>query len=179
VTYGAASAPGPTALVRLRFLHQFHQYPSESRGVNERDGRTSGTRPRRLVHQRDARGTQSPQHGCDVRDPVADVVDALATSGQKAPHRRLRTERAEELDVGRSHREEDLLYSLVLDPFAMRRFQTEGVPVLLDGGLEVGHGDPDVIDVEQEVFHRYRLRLRRPAAGAGCSRLMRSFASGM
>src|SRR5438034_500876 len=62
------------------------------------------------------------------------------------------------------------------------QLHAEGPPVLLGGGLQVGHGDPDVVDLGQDRVQleaHAGFRRRRPAVGGGCSRLIRSSASGM
>jgi hypothetical protein len=122
--------------------------------MDERDRSATRSPPRRLVHEWYAVRAQATQHHFDVADAIAHVMDALAAPRQEAPHRCLRTEGSKQLYVRGAHGKQDLFHALVLNHLPVGRLQAEGSPIFLYGRLEIGDGDPDVIDVEQEVFHR-------------------------
>ena len=75
--------------------------------------------------------------------------------------------------------------ALLVDPLAMHRLHAEGSAVFVHRRRQILDGDADVIDLGEEGPGRIRprharsgFRRRRPAAGAGCNRRIRSIASG-
>ena len=132
-------------------LHQLDQDAAESLRVHERDPRPSRPRSGRLVDQRHAGGTQAIQSFLDAAHAICHVVEAFAPSGQEPSHRRVRAEGPEELDEGRTGTEEDLFHSLILDHLTVHRFDPQRHPILGDGGGQITDGDPDVVDVEQNL----------------------------
>jgi hypothetical protein len=78
------------------------------------------------------------------------VVQAFTSPGQEPADGGLGACSAQELDVGSSHSEEDLLHSLIVDPLAVIGFHPECASVIPDGGLEVGHGDSHVVDLFEQ-----------------------------
>jgi hypothetical protein len=83
----------------------------------------------------------------NVVDPISDVVNPFPALGQEAPHRGVRAQGSEQLDVRRPGPEQDLLHALVLDGLSVGRVDPERPPVEVDRGLEVVRGDTDVVDV--------------------------------
>ena len=104
---------------------------------------------------------------------------------EEATHGCVRPQRSEQLDVGRTCPEQDLFHALILDPLPMRNVDAQRGPVLANRGVQIGHGDPNVVDVLQHRTEdrgipghsQVRARRRLPAWGGGCSRSIRWSAS--
>ena len=86
----------------------------------------------------------------EIVHAIGDVMHAFAASGEEPTDRRVGTERAEELDVGRADAEQHLVDALMLDALAMRGLDAEGSAVLLDRGFQVLDRDADVIDLAEQ-----------------------------
>jgi hypothetical protein len=108
-------------------------------------------------------------------------MHALPTPLEELADGRVGVESSQQLDVGGPDLEEDLVDPLVVHALTVDGVDAERLPILEYGGIEVPHGDSDMVDLGQErrLLHScgQRLRRRRPAAGAGCRRWMRSLAS--
>ena len=86
----------------LALLHELDEDAAHVPGVDERDRRPARSSARRLVDQPDAVRPELLERLDHALDPVPDVVDALAAFLEEPADRRVRTERAEELDERRS-----------------------------------------------------------------------------
>ena len=96
----------------------------------------------------------------DVADAVSDVMEPLAAAGEELAHRRVRTQRLEQLDVTgatprdvstrnlgtRADRQHGLADALLLVHLEARHLEPERGLVQPDGTVQVPAGDADVID---------------------------------
>ena len=144
------AGPGGGALALPAFLDQFHEHTAEPARMHERDHGSVRAGSGRLVHQRHARRAKSVQGLSDVRDTVADVMQAFAPSGEEPADGGVRAQSPEQLDVGGPDPEQDFLHPLVLHPLAVDGLDGEGPPVLVLGSREVPNRDADVVYVRYE-----------------------------
>ena len=104
----------------------------------------------------------------------AEVMHAGPALVEEPSHRRVGSQRPEQLHVRLAHREQHLLDPLIVHPFAVRGLEAEGAPVPLDLLVQIGDGDPDVVDLRQH--HELRRGRRRPSVSGGWSRSISSCA---
>ncbi len=103
--------------------------------------------PRPLLRQLVARGT-------DVGDLVADMVDpAAGIAGEKSGDRRRLAERVDELDLGVGQLDEDHGDAVLRLRQRRRHERTERLAIEPRRGIEVGHGDGDMIEAADHRFH--------------------------
>jgi hypothetical protein len=114
--------------------------------VNECDLQPEQARPRLLVDQLDAVRAQAAELGRQVGDREGDVVQARPTAGDEPPDRRVRPERAEQLDAGGSDAQGDRLDTLLGNRRAMLDLGREELCVRRDGCVEILDGDAEVMD---------------------------------
>src|SRR3954452_22995438 len=81
--------------------------------VQEGDAGAADAGAGRLVDEAHALLAQRGECGVDVGDLVGDVVQSRAVAGQEAPDRRVRRERAQELDVVLADVQQDGLHPLL------------------------------------------------------------------
>jgi len=81
----------------------------------------------------------------DVGDLERDMMEARAAPREKAPDRRVRPERRQELDPARTSVQRRRVDALVLELGAMLELGAEEAGVGLDRGLEVVDRDSDVV----------------------------------
>ena len=74
-------------------------------------------------------------------------MDAGAAARERSSDRCVRSERAEQLDVGGARREQHLLDPLILDALAVDGLDAEQSPIEGHGDLQVPDGDPHVVDI--------------------------------
>jgi hypothetical protein len=77
-------------------------------------------------------------------------MDALASPLQELADGSFGAQGAEELDVRTAGSKQHLLHALITDHLAMNGLGSQGCSIFLGGGIQVGHGDPHVIDVQQD-----------------------------
>ena len=86
------------------------------------------------------------ERGVDVVDAVGDVVEARALALEELADRRVRPERAQELDVAVADVEQDRLDALLLDRLAVRERHRHRALIERQRRVQVVGGDADVID---------------------------------
>src|SRR5262245_42197172 len=115
--------------------------------MHEGHGRTPTAGPGHLVDDLMALALDPLQRGGAVLDPVGDVVDPVALLLEVLGDRRVVTHRREELDVRVGHAQQHLLDAVLLDDLPVHGLDAVGGAVILDGAVEVAHGDRDVVDL--------------------------------
>ena len=146
--------------------------------MHERDRRVPRAGSRLFVDEAGARASHVLERGRDVVHAIGDVVHAGSAPFEMAPDGGVRAEGAEQLHVGVTDVEQDLLDALIGDDLAVDGLQAEGDAVALDGGVQVGDRDPDVIDLGEREARRHHASLRRRRGPAcGCMRAISSLAS--
>ena len=81
-----------------------------------------------------------------VVDLERDVVHARASRGEELPDRRLRAERAEQLDAAAADAHRHGLDALIGDRLPLLELGTEQTLVARDGLVEVGDRDAEMVD---------------------------------
>ena len=134
-------------------LHELDEYAAGVLRVDEVDAAAGRPVLGGVVEQAHAALTQRRRDGVDVGDPVRELLDALAVAREELGDRRFVAQRSEQLDAGAgvAHGEHRLADALFLVDLLMDRTQAEGVGVELECVVEVGHGDADVVDGEQQM----------------------------
>ena len=102
--------------------------------------------PGRLVDQLDAVLRQALELGRDVGDLEGQVVHPGPAPGDEPADRRVRAERREQLDPAAAEPHRRGLDALVGDQLAVLELGAEQARVRLDGLVEVGDGQADVVD---------------------------------
>jgi hypothetical protein len=116
---------------------------------------------RKLVDQLGASSCETLKLAADIVDLKSDVVHAWAALGEELPDRRVRPERGEQLDAALADAHRRRLDSLVTDGLAVLELGPEEPLVGVDGLVEVGDCDTEVMD--PACFHSqrcYRLEKR-------------------
>ena len=90
---------------------------------------------------------------CDIGDAVRHVVQAGPALGQELSDRRILSRRAHELDLAFAGAKECSLQPFFLIDLTVNQHGAEGADIQSDGGIEVGHRDPDVVDLGQHVTY--------------------------
>lgn len=114
--------------------------------------------PGPFIDQPDSGRSDGRQRRLDVVNAVTNMMDPLAPSRQELAHRRVGTERLEQLDVARSRAEHRLANPLCLVHFDTDNIQAERAAVPLHGLVEVAAGDADMIHPGQQCPLLRRLR---------------------
>ncbi len=114
--------------------------------MDEGDLEAEEPAPRTLVDELDAAGGEPLELITDVGDLEGDVVHARPALGEELADRRVGAERGEELDPAFADSKRCCLDTLVGDGLAMLELGTEEPFVGLDGRVQVGDGDTDVVD---------------------------------
>src|SRR4029453_14583408 len=115
-------------------------------GVDERDLHPEQARPRGAVDQLGTLAFQPGEPTRQVVDLVGDVVHPGAAAGQEAADRRVRAERAQELDVRGADAERRRLHALLVLALPPLELGTEQAPVRGDRLVQVLDGETDVVD---------------------------------
>ncbi len=103
--------------------------------------------------------------GRDVVHLVGDVVDAGAAPGEEAPHRGVLAGRGEQLDPARADEHRGGLDALVGDDRAVLERSPEEPRIGIDGFVEVGDGEADMVDTAR--LHCSDATSRLAARGRG------------
>src|SRR5205814_8791562 len=119
------------------------------------------------VQQLDAPVLEARQHRVDV-GLEAQVVKALSTLGQKAPHSIGGVEWLEQLDLGLAGSEQGRAHALIDDRRFLDERQAERVAIESVGRLETLHDDPRVMNPSHDVLSSQRTK--GAARGACASR---------
>ena len=114
--------------------------------MDERDLEPEHAAARLLVDQLGAARREIANRGADVVHLVGDVMDAGAAVGEELPHRRVVAQWMEQLDAAAADEDGCSLEALVLDEDAMLDPAAEEALVRGHGLVEVGDGQPDVMD---------------------------------
>ncbi len=105
--------------------------------------------PRALVDQPHARAGKVLERRLDVIDPVGDVVQSRSPAVEELPHRRVGSERAQQLHVAVADIEQHGLDALLTDRLAVDQRHPQAVAIERDRRLEIIDGDADVVDGAQ------------------------------
>ncbi len=110
--------------------------------------------PRRACRRAGAcPGPQLRAGRLDIGDGVRDLLYAGAVAVQELGDRGVGEQRGEQLDAsagrGRADRQHRLTHALLLIGLLMHAPHAEDASVELDGRVQVGHRDADVIDAQQ------------------------------
>jgi hypothetical protein len=117
--------------------------------MQERHQPVAGATARTGVERPEPELSVTIQRGLDIVDAVGDVVEPAAASFQEGRDLRGGTRRSEQLHAGLADLEHDRLDAVRLDHLAMARGATQELPVGRNGGVDVIHRDPDVVDPAQ------------------------------
>ena len=98
-----------------------------------------------LVDHLHTRLLQARQYGVDVRHLVGDVVHAGPLLGQEPAHGGVLGERRQQLHVVLTHVQKHRLDALLPYHLAVGHHQRQPVAVELERGLDLVHGDSDVV----------------------------------
>ena len=102
-----------------------------------------------------------------VVDAEREVVHSLAAARDEAPDRRVVGERRQQLHAtALAEQQRERLDALLLDPLARLDTRSEEPLVASSGGLEVAHGDADVVDAERRHARMVPRRPQRGSSGA-------------
>ena len=127
-------------------LDQLREHAARRVGMDERDLEAEGAAARRLVDQLGAVAGEPLELRADVVDLERDVVHPRPALGEELPDRRLRAERPEQLDAAAADAHRHGLDALVGDRLALLELGAEEALVALDGLVEVGDRDAEVVD---------------------------------
>lgn len=119
--------------------------------MNERDSGKPATHPRLGVDESGPVGGEMLESGLDIGDGECDVVQTFTVLGHEFPHRGFRSQWLEQLDEGPPYGDHRLLDSLLRDGLPIERLHPIAISVVVDGGIQVGNGDRDVVEIQQ--FH--------------------------
>jgi hypothetical protein len=111
------------------------------------------TTTRHLVDQLNAFGLQVFQRSSQIVDLVRKMMQAFAPVGEETADRRLLIRWCDELQEGVPQRQHGLFDALVLDLLAVAHLDAPDLPIVGDGGVEIGHREGNVFDL---VGHRRR-----------------------
>src|SRR6185503_13090345 len=146
------STCGPSKAISIRIrsvsviTDELCQNPAGRLGVEERDLQPEEPGPGLRVDQAGALGAQAGELGRDVVDLEGDVVHARAALRDEPADRRVRAEWAQELDPARAGVKRRRLDALRLERLPILEAGAEESLVDEEGRVEVGDGDPDVVD---------------------------------
>jgi hypothetical protein len=152
-------------------LDQLDQHAPGVLGVDEVDPAAGGAALRRVVEQPHAPLAQGGADGLDVRHPVGHLLDARPAAVEELRDGRLRGERRQQLHAraGRPDGHHRLAHALLGVLLGVHELHAERVAVERDRGVEVGDGDPDVVDGGEQGGGRRRVHdqtLSRPRVAA-------------
>ena len=119
-----------------------------------------GAATRARVQELEAQLGEVIQAGLDVLDPVGDVMEAALPLRQEPGDLRFRSRAAEELDSRLPHLEHDGLDPIGRHDLAVCRRRAGEPLICSDRDVEVGDGDPHVVDPRECARHR------RPSIGS-------------
>src|SRR5262249_25849156 len=115
--------------------------------VHEGDGRSPTPRPGHLVDDLKALALDPFQRRRAIVDAVGDVVDPLALLVEVLGNGGVVAHGREQLDVRLRHLQQHLLDPVLLDDLAVHGLDAVGLAVVLDGAVEIAHGDGHVVDL--------------------------------
>jgi hypothetical protein len=128
-------------------LHQFDESTPQIGRVDERDAGPTSANPRILIYQPCSLGHQVGERLFNVEHGIGDMVQALTLPCEETSDRAIGRERSQQLDERAPDRNHRLLNSLLGDYLSMDWFDAIAVEIPLDRGLQVVHGDSDMVEV--------------------------------
>ena len=117
--------------------------------MDEGDARTPATGASGLVDEFGSLRTQVVESDVDRRNGEGDVVQTLALALEESADRGVGAERLQQLDEGASHRDHRLLDTLRLHYLPVQRLHPVATAIVVEGCIEVVHGNGDVVEVDQ------------------------------
>lgn len=120
--------------------------------MDEGDACAPSTGSRLGVDETGPVGSKVFQRRTDIGDGKRNVMKTLTLLGQELSHRGFRPQRLQQLDEGAADGNHRLIDPLLGHHLPIERLHPVAAPVVLDGRVQVRHGDPHVIEVEQ--LHR-------------------------
>lgn len=134
---------------------QLDEHPPGVLRVGEVDEGSSGTDLGFVVEQTDARRSQVLARGRDIGHRVGHLLNPWPTSIKEATDRGVGGEGSKELDPGSgiAHGEHRLANTLFLVDLLVGHRQAECAGVEVDGVVEIGNRDPNVIDTGNPGLH--------------------------
>ena len=133
-------------------------------GVDKGNLQAEHADPRDGVDQLDTVGRETCQRETDIVDLVRQVVNAWPAPREEASHRRVLAGWREQLDPAPADEDGRRLDTLLGDGFAVLEGGPEEADIGLDGLVEVGDSDADVMDAAR--VHARDATARRPAQAA-------------
>ncbi len=134
-------------------LDKLDENPAGAFRVNECDPMPAAARTWLLVDEPHAEILEVLERLGERRDGEADVMKARTTTGEEAGHGGAVTRGGHELDVAVADLEHSLFDLVACDNFPALECGPEGLLPEVYGGVEIGHGDGDLIDaVQLHVF---------------------------
>jgi hypothetical protein len=129
--------------------------------------------PWSLVDEASALSRQVSKSLVNIDDRKGDVVQPIAVACEELAHSRFFCERLKQLDVGTTDRDHRLAYPLVLYRFNGYRADVVLAVVVLERGIEIVHGNGDVMDVVHEHGNKSKQDTvhssRKSPPAVGCS----------
>ena len=142
-----ADEPSARGMRHGRF-HQFQQHAAGVPGMHEVDPGAGGSASRGVVEQPEAAGPEPGARLVDVGDPQRQLLQARPALADERRDGRRRGQRRQQLDLRAAVAEGDhgFVDALLGVLLAVRESAAQHVGVEGDGGIQVRHGDPHVID---------------------------------
>jgi hypothetical protein len=132
--------------MRSAICHQFREDAVDGVGVHERYLETEKPRVRLGVDQVHAGRAEPRELGPHVVDPIGDVVHARTAPGQEPAHRGVVAERLDQLDPAVADTNGCRIDPLVVDTRTVLELGAEQGEVRVQRSVEVGDGEPDVVN---------------------------------
>ncbi len=129
-------------------MAELNEAPACGLGVQKSNDFAVGARLRVPVNQRDAGRVEAVEFGLKVDHRVGYVVQALAALLYEGGNGRIRSGCGKQLDFVASDRKKRGHYPFGCDLFALVGSNSEQPRVEDFGGIEVEHGDSEVLDSE-------------------------------
>jgi hypothetical protein len=144
-------------------LNELDQEPPGASGVEEGDLVATGSEARSFIDELQPLLLQAGQGFREIRDPVGDVMEALAPTLQETPHRGVGAQGLDELDGPDKEDPDTLGRKLLHRGTGVPGHELEQGTSLLEGGD--GHGDV-VQRIRKHVFFGAWVRANRTPEGA-------------
>jgi hypothetical protein len=114
--------------------------------MKERDPAVTDPAPGLLVDQPEPAGPALLEHLGNVRAAIGRVVEPGAPFREEAPDRGVLAKRPKQLDMGIADSKERRLDALLGDRLAVLQWHAKALRIELDCGIEILHGDAEMID---------------------------------
>lgn len=130
-------------------LHEFDERTAKVGRVDEGDSCPAAADARLRVDEPGTLRLEMGQSSVDVDDCVGDMMETFTMLGQEFAHRGFFSQRLKQLNEGATHRNHRLLDALAHHLLAVKGLYAIAVAISVNGRVEVGDGNGDVVQVEQ------------------------------